>query len=327
MPYQCYQFGFRQAHSRIMTGQHIQQGKDLTPSPNIERKKMETENYNDEINLLDFVKIILKNKNLICWVVGISVVVTIIISLIMTPIFEAKAVIMPVKTPDSQSGFGMIAARFGRPDLSHTSEIMGLLQSNVLKERVIRKHQLLPILFKASDLEGKTDDEKIWSALHFLDSALKVTSKQKDGGIEISMQFKDKKVAADIVNYMLTALAEYMSGEAKRVAEINKKQLRAIIDQKSDPLLRANVYNLIAKQIETAAMAEATENFAFKVIDPPKVPDVRIKPRRARMVMISFFVALFLGVFIAFGREYAVTHRGELSELSGLSKVTKIVRK
>ncbi|MEK7850656.1 MAG: hypothetical protein AAB275_02130, partial [Deltaproteobacteria bacterium] len=46
------------------------------------------------------------------------------------------------------------------------------------------------------------------------------------------------------------------------------------------------------------------ENFAFKVIDPPKAPDKRIKPKRSQMVMISFVAALFAAVFLAFFMEY-----------------------
>ena len=47
-------------------------------------------------------------------------------------------------------------------------------------------------------------------------------------------------------------------------------------------------------------MAEVKENFAFKVLDPPRVPDQRIKPQRRRMVMRAFVASLFVGIFMAF---------------------------
>ena len=55
----------------------------------------QTETYEDEINLLDYVKVIVRNKMLICSIVGIVVVATIIVSFVMTPVYEAKAVIAP----------------------------------------------------------------------------------------------------------------------------------------------------------------------------------------------------------------------------------------
>jgi len=51
-------------------------------------------------------------------------------------------------------------------------------------------------------------------------------------------------------------------------------------------------------------LAEVKENFAFKIIDPPKEPDRKIKPNRASMVMLSFVVSLFLGIFALFFRAY-----------------------
>jgi uncharacterized protein involved in exopolysaccharide biosynthesis len=103
---------------------------------------------------------------------------------------------------------------------------------------------------------------------------------------------------------MLTELNDYMSGEARRVADTNRKYLEAQIDNTADPYIKARIYTLIAQHIETSAMAEAKENFTFKVLDPPRVPDKRISPKRRMMVAIAFAVSLFLGIFAAFMIEY-----------------------
>jgi uncharacterized protein involved in exopolysaccharide biosynthesis len=51
-------------------------------------------------------------------------------------------------------------------------------------------------------------------------------------------------------------------------------------------------------------MAEVKENFAFKVLDPPIVPDQKIKPKRTQMVILALVASLFLGIFVAFFKEY-----------------------
>jgi uncharacterized protein involved in exopolysaccharide biosynthesis len=51
-------------------------------------------------------------------------------------------------------------------------------------------------------------------------------------------------------------------------------------------------------------MAEVKENFAFKVIDPPMVPDKKAKPKRTQMILLSFVVSVFMAVFLAFLMEY-----------------------
>jgi len=74
---------------------------------------------------------------------------------------------------------------------------------------------------------------------------------------------------------------------------------------------------MIAQQIETGMMAEVKENFAFKVIDPPMVPDRKIKPKRSKIVLVSLVVSLFLGICAAFFLEYknkGKTKEGEVGK-------------
>lgn len=264
------------------------------------------EEDNDEINLLDYLKIIAKNKLLIIILICISVTITSIISFWMPEIYEAKALITPAVQLRDQGGMSVIAAQFGiaSPASSNASEIVNILKSNILREKIIKKYDLLPVFFKKEALEGKTEEQKIWTGIRYLQSTLGISFNQKDNVVEVSMQFTDPKKAADIVNYTLTELTEYMSSEAKRIADTNKKYLESLIDNISDPLIRTKIYSLIAQQIETSMMAEVKENFAFKIIDPPRAPDRKIKPKRRANVMLSFVVSLFAGIFIAFFREY-----------------------
>jgi uncharacterized protein involved in exopolysaccharide biosynthesis len=99
-------------------------------------------------------------------------------------------------------------------------------------------------------------------------------------------------------------VTDRMSSEAKRVAETNRRYLESIIDKTADPIIKTAIYNLIAQQIQSSMMAEAKENYAFKMIDPPKEPDLKVKPKRALMVILAFIVALFVGIFGAFVIEY-----------------------
>jgi len=289
----------------------------------------------DEINLFDLIKVIFKNLRFICVIVGIIVVATAIVSLIMTPIYESKAVIMPT-TQSKDIGMGsMLAQQFGiaTPTAPITTEIVNLLKSNILKERVIKKFDLLKLLL-GDDYEDykktKSENELLWEGIRRLDKMTNINFKQKDNTIEITVGYKDPKIARDLVNYFLAELTDYMSTEAKRVAETNKKYLESQLDKTSDPLIKTKLYALIAQQLETSMMAEVKENFAFKVLDAPRVPDKKSKPKRRNMVLISFVVSLFLGIFFAFIREYMAKQKKaieELSEISGLKRMHFFKRK
>ena len=272
-------------------------------------------NIEDEINLLDYFNVLKKRKKLIIIIVAISVLTTGIISLLQTKIYEAKAVIEPVTPQNAPSGMNALAAQFGisPPPSTNAAETVNLLKSKILMEKIIKNHDLLPILLEKNP-KDKSDNEKIWMGIRALTDITNVNYKQKDNAIELSVQFKDPKIATDIVNYYLTELTDHMSSEAKRVALTNKKYLESELNATADPFIKTKIYSLIAQQIETAMLAEAKENFAFKVLDPPKIPDKKIKPKIKMMVMMSFVVSLFLGIMIAFFKEYLEKVKAQSSE-------------
>ena len=69
----------------------------------------------DEINLLELWQVIWKRRKFIAYFVGVVVVLTAIVSLFMTNIYESKAVITPVDSKSSAGG-GMAAVGMGSPD-------------------------------------------------------------------------------------------------------------------------------------------------------------------------------------------------------------------
>ncbi len=306
----------------------------------------------DEINLLDYWRVIWKRRMMIGWLVAVTVVATVVISLFMTNIYQAKAVIIPVMAKDSGAGGGAglaaLAQQFGglpgiaMPGSASASEIMSLLKSNILREKIIQKYNLMPALFykqwdakrqiwkKSEETDNwlnpryyvslldkafapippegaqKKDPDipDTWDALRLLNEIVRINQDIKQNTITISADFHDPDMAAKIIEYYLATLTNYMSSEAKRVAATNRKYLEEQLGSTTDPFIKQKTYNMIAQQIETGMMAEVKENFAFKVIDPPMAPDKKIKPNRTQMVMLSLIVAIFVGVFAAFFREY-----------------------
>ena len=264
------------------------------------------EEYYDEINLLDYIDVLKKHYGLIFIIVAVSVLATGISSFLSPRIYQATAAIIPAAQSREQSGMGTIAAQFGisTAPASNVSEIVRLLKSNILMERVIKRYNLLSVFFEKEALKEMPDTNKTWNGIRYLKNVFKVTLNQQGGIIELSAEFTDPKTAADILNYILTELTDYMSSEAGRVADTNKKYLESLIDKNADPLIGEKIYSLIAKQIETSMMAEVKENFAFKILDPPKVPDKKIKPKIRKNIMLSFVTSLFAAVLIAFFIEY-----------------------
>ena len=302
----------------------------------------------EEPNLLDYWEVIWKRRKMVGGIVIVAVFAAVVISLFMENIYQAKLVIMPVTYKDggaSGAGLTALVQQFGglpgisMPGSASASEIVSLLKSNILREKVIQQYNLMPILFykrwNAEQRSWKKDSvdfnpayyfslfrkaiapipshntEKkdpdipdTWDALRLLNEIVKINQDVKQNTIAISVDFHDPDMAARIAEYFLVTLTNYMSSEAKRVAATNQKYLEDQLGRMTDPFIKQKTYNMIVQQIEAGMMAEVKENFAFKVIDPPLAPDKKIKPKRIQMVTLSLFAALFVAIFAAFFREY-----------------------
>jgi uncharacterized protein involved in exopolysaccharide biosynthesis len=287
-------------------------------------------------------RVIMDRRKMIGKLVLTTVILTLIISLCIKNIYRAKAIIIPI-TPKESAGSSLAASfmqqvgglspPIGIPDTSSSAEIVTLLQSNILREKIISQYNLLPVLFpdqwddhtkkwkkrawynplflflslkrlvKPVDKKGMEKIEGIpdvWDGLRALDDRVKIYNNVKDKTITIVAEFDDPVTAANVAGYFLAGLNDHMSSEAKRVALTNRKYLEQQLDQTADPFIKQKIYNLIAQQIETSMMAEVKENFAFRVIDPPKAPDRKIEPKIFQMMLISLLASLLIGIAIAF---------------------------
>ncbi len=296
--------------------------------------------------ILLYWRVISRQRKFLGIFVAAAVVLTMITSLFLTNIYSAAAIIIPV-APKETGSSGIAASLMQQvgglpgitvPETASSSEIVTLLRSNVLREKIITKNDLLPKLFPEEwNKEAKTwkvnagftlnpftlskklirfikpagnknpvHDEgipSIWDGLRKLDDTVAIMSNVKEKTIQISAESDDPVLSAQIVGYYLSALNDHMSGEAKRVATINRSYLEEQLSQTMDPFIKQKIYNMIAQQLETSMMAEVKENFAFKIIDPPRVPDRKVKPKRLQMVMIGLLSSLFIGLLIVFIRE------------------------
>ena len=307
----------------------------------------------DEIDLLELWAVIWKWRRMIAWLTAGVVVLTVVVSLLMTNMYKAEAVIVPVSKEGAGSSgtMALLASQLGGlpgialPGGSSAAEIVNLLKSNIVREKLISRYNLLPVLFPDDwDAERKRWKAEeggfsfsfkylnpmywvsqvttllrptppgstkktpgvpdVWDGLRALEKMIEVKQNVKENSITVSAQFDDHVMAARLVEYLLTTLTDHMSAEARRVAQTNQKYLESQLATASDPFIKQKIYNLIAQQIETSMMAEVKENFAFKVLDPPKAPDKKFKPKRALMAVLAFVTALFLGVFAAFFLEF-----------------------
>ena len=187
-----------------------------TPDPYIE----------DEINLLDYWRIVMKRWKIIAGIFVISVVTAAIISLLMTPIYQAKATLMPVESSGGRlSGAlqnlgslpfvgGMVPGIGG----ASATKLVAVLKSRTLAEDVIHALNLTRVFFK----DKKDKPPSLEDAVESLTDITKIADDKKGGVISISVEYKDPKIAADIANHYTTVLQRFINENTLSMAKRNR---------------------------------------------------------------------------------------------------------
>ena len=71
-----------------------------------------------------------------------------------------------------------------------------------------------------------------------------------------------------------------------------------------DVAIQEKLYELLTEQYEQAKIQEAKDTPTISVLDYPRVPEYKIRPKRLKLIMTAFFISLFVSLGMAFTREY-----------------------
>ncbi len=79
---------------------------------------------------------------------------------------------------------------------------------------------------------------------------------------------------------------------------LNLKKLQARME------IALGLYETLLKEYEMAKAREMKEQISFQIIDPPYVPEKPYKPKKKLIVAVAGVSGLFLGIFMAFFKEW-----------------------
>jgi uncharacterized protein involved in exopolysaccharide biosynthesis len=85
-----------------------------------------------------------------------------------------------------------------------------------------------------------------------------------------------------------------LADSSRNVAYLNKQ-----ISQTSSVEIQKALYNLIESETKTLMLANARAEYAFRVVDPAVVPEVRNSPKRTLMVLSGIVLGFLAGALLA----------------------------
>jgi uncharacterized protein involved in exopolysaccharide biosynthesis len=277
----------------------------------------------DEINLGEYFAILRKNG----WKIALfSLAVGLVTLLVMfqfPDIYQATAVLTPAldeKRPNPALGvLASVGIDIGSP--TKVEDLETLFKSNDLTVRVFRKYNLWSIVLpdKFDSATGKmkfcwTDrlfgGEKgprapgDWDAIRAAKDRLNVFVNKKTGTVSVSFETPSAEGSANGVKYYLDEGKSRLQEEALDRAVKNKQFIEEQIGKTIDALTRDRLYALYGQEVEREMMGRNREQFGFRVVDAPRVPDRKSSPHRLLIALTGLFLFLPIvcGYFLVRGK-------------------------
>jgi uncharacterized protein involved in exopolysaccharide biosynthesis len=271
----------------------------------------------DEISLVDVWRVLEKYKGVIFAAILFCALAFVLTALLMTPVYRTQVLVAPVSEKDSNSRFAAQLGEFGgiaaltginMDQGSKKNESIATLRSRKFTEQFIKDEKLLPVLFHDRwDAENqrwdKTDPEDVptledaWKL--FDKEVRRISENRKTGLVVLSIEWEDPREAARWANELVLRVNVMLRKKAAAESENAIGYLREQLRKTSVVELRQVVNRLIESEMKEIILANITEEYAFRVIDPAVVPEEPFKPVMVLMVVLGIVSGAVLGIILA----------------------------
>ena len=302
-------------------------------------------NNDDEIDLRELWNVIWQGKWIIIATTTVFAIAAAIYALSLPNIYKSTATLIPT-TGEEQSGAAALAARFGGlasmagvslggSGIDKTKIAIETLKSREFLSEFINRHQLTPYIFAAKSWDAANNrivynnevynpETKIWAwesksqwkkesqpsdqeAISALLKNISISHNEKSSLVNISVSHLSPFVAQQWVQWLINDINQHM--RMQDITEANKSigYLTKKLEETSLAEMQKIFYELIEAQTKTKMLAEIRDQYVLKVIDVPTVPELKDKPKRAIICVVSILLGGILGViWILFANVFSV---------------------
>jgi uncharacterized protein involved in exopolysaccharide biosynthesis len=274
----------------------------------------------ETITLTEFLRLLWSRRLWLVASVAVFLGGAIAAALLITPVFRATSVLIPATNAGAGLGsslggqlgsLGGIAALAGLKlgsDGDQTEEALAVLRSRQFTEAFIREKNLMPILFATrwNASEGKWnaapgEEPTLAMAYRRFNRQIRtVFQDKKTGLVTLQVDWTDRVLAATWANALVARLNAEMRQRAISHADASLKYLQQELASTSVIETRLAVNRLVESQINSRMLANVTSEYAFRVVDPAMVPDLKdvVRPRKVLIAALGLFCGTVAGVFL-----------------------------
>jgi uncharacterized protein involved in exopolysaccharide biosynthesis len=258
----------------------------------------------------------------LCVAAVICAVAGFVIASVLPRKYRAIVVMVPSESMESGSGGGLMSQLGGLAEVaglpgvggnSARDEAFEVLHSRTLALHFIEANHLAPLLFPKRWDEraqrwkttGRGEPSTADQVKEFNTRVSSVSQDKLTGTIRVSITWKDPQVAAEWANALVVMANDQLRnraiGDATQVVDYLDKQ----IERTQSTEVRQALFSVMERELRKSAIANVNREYAFKVVDPAMVPDVRdwVSPSRAVYTLIGGLLGLAAAAAIGLRRE------------------------
>jgi uncharacterized protein involved in exopolysaccharide biosynthesis len=257
---------------------------------------------------------------LVCTLIA-PVITAVVSATLVTRSYRAEAAIKPLPSQNSLSErtvFQNLSSALGQNVAEQAKEYVSILQSFTFAKWVVRHDPVVySMLFSRAEgarLQSRPTAEAEWKAYKRISRNLTCYYDNTGGLLRLRYVADDRETAEKVLTILVNDLIADVRDRDIASYSAQIKSLEAHANRTSDELLRADLYEIIARRMEQLSTAEASALTAFRTIEAPYVPREPYKPRpllyaaatAATMPIVLFTLIVMLERSRAFIREQSV---------------------
>jgi len=274
----------------------------------------------DEIDLLEYVTEVLRNKYKILVISMVIAGVTFMLTFLIPERFESTVNLALV---EKESLGGVAPDNRRAPEMmtllehdfvsnsvyeNYQERIMAKMRSQVFTEYFITKNKLLPLLFyKHWDAENESwlngyQPNMTLAARIFRKQICGIEHSKDNNLMMVRVSWREPKTAAKIANLFVNDFNAFMRDKAIQDANKKLKFLEKELQKTNILEMRKSFYRLMEAQLVKKMLATNKIEYSLEILDPAIPPIERASPAKKRITALVFIASLLLCVFTLIGR-------------------------
>ena len=268
-------------------------------------------NKPNENSLFLFLDLIKEYRNVFLLSVIVPSLTGLLYALVATSLFRADVIIISnqeegeslVNLSKQYSSLAAIAGiNLGGGVADKTDRSLAILTSRIFLEEFVQGQDIRKHLFsyrwdtkQNRWKEGEPTAAQTYKLL--MENVVNVDVDRRTNLITLSVTWEDPVLAAQWANQIIKDINKKIREQEIEEFQQSIDFMQAQLDNSdTSGSLNSVMFNLIEELTKKVMIANVREEYAFKIIDPAVVPEIKHKPSKRNIVIISFLLGLLISV-------------------------------